>query len=174
MQTSKSGDESVFGALKGSSQRSMRSVEEVFGNITGGASQMMRSIREKITLHDETNTSQENKTGHKSPMDSKKGGKSRIEGGSKQSKRSRMDKSQQSKRGLRSGIVRDGRGPHNRGEDCMYSSLNPYAMYYEFYAGFGDQPVLMEYKSPSLGLQLTEALGDENLADVTVKSQTFC
>ena len=26
----------------------------------------------------------------------------------------------------------------------------------------------MEYKSPSLGLQLTEALSDENLADVTV------
>jgi hypothetical protein len=26
----------------------------------------------------------------------------------------------------------------------------------------------MEYKSPSLGVQLTEALGDENLADVTV------
>ena len=28
--------------------------------------------------------------------------------------------------------------------------------------------MLMEYKSPSLGLQLTEALSDENLADVTV------
>ena len=26
----------------------------------------------------------------------------------------------------------------------------------------------MEYKSPSLGLQLTEAMSDENLADVTV------
>jgi hypothetical protein len=41
-------------------------------------------------------------------------------------------------------------------------------------AAFGDQSLLMEYKSPSLGLQLTEALSDDNLADVTVINKTSC
>ena len=48
----------------------------------------------------------------------------------------------------------------------MTQNLSPH--FGEHYAGFGEQSLLMEYKSPSLGIQLTDALSDENLADITV------
>ncbi len=122
MQTNKSGDGSngsLFGAIVGSSQRSIRSVKELFGNITEGASQVKRSMKEQFSNRDDgSNSSREDKPGRRqSTLGSKKSAKSRNEG-SKQSKRSKMDKSHQSRRGLRSGIVRDGRAAGNRGSVC--------------------------------------------------------
>ena len=116
MQTNKSGDGSVFGAIASSSQRSIKSIKEMFGNLTEGTSQVMRSMKEQFSSDDGSNASRDNKTGRRPSaiMESKKSAKSRNEG-SKQSKRSKMDKSHQSKRGLRSGIVRDGRAAGNRG-----------------------------------------------------------
>jgi hypothetical protein len=123
----------VFGALGGSSHRSNRSIKEVFGNISEGTSQVMRSIKEKFSSSpddkdhssDGSNNPRAGKAGRKSTVESKKNMKSGVDQGSKQSRRSKADKSHQSKRGLRSGIVRDGRLPQNRGIRFILRSKFP-------------------------------------------------
>jgi hypothetical protein len=104
-------DAGGFGAVGGSSQRS---IKEVFGAIAGGTSQALRSIKEQFG-----GSSSEKEDGHDKTWQGKSRPKEKsmkaAEPGSKVSRRSKMDKSHQSKRGLRSGVAASGRVPQARG-----------------------------------------------------------
>ena len=92
-------------------------MKEVFGAITGGTSQAIRSIKEQFGAFDEEG--QENAGQGKA-----RGDKSMKDATSKQSRRSKVDKSQQSKRGLRSGIGPSGRVPQARGMATSLHSIS--------------------------------------------------
>jgi hypothetical protein len=92
----------------------------MFGNLSEGTSQVMRSIREQFSdrtddSNDGSKKPKASKAGRKNSAESKTAAKSKIDNASMKSRRSKMDKSHQSKRVLRSGMVRDGRGPQARG-----------------------------------------------------------
>ncbi len=115
----KSSDGKVFGALGGSSQRSHRSLKEVFGDISNGTSKVLRSIRDQFASSDQEGSESSN-TSRTSKASRKSSDKKQVDGGSKHSKKSKMDKSHMSKKrgGLRSGIVREGRSQAgHRGND---------------------------------------------------------
>ena len=90
---------------------SQRSIKEVFGAIAGGTSQALRSIKEQFGGSDEDRYEK----GRQSKVIQKGEKSTKVGTSSKQSRRSKMDKSQQSKRGLRSGLAPSGRVPQARG-----------------------------------------------------------
>lgn len=161
-------DGNDFGLIDGSSQKSLK---EMFGNLTGGTSQVFRSIRNFTAATGDGDDQKKSRLTKGSKMSAESSHKARpgdstLERGSRPSRRSKAEKSTHSKRTMKSGIIPSGRVPQARG--FLHHLLLCARLVLTAIAGFGDQTLLMEYKSPSLGLQLTEALSDEALADVTV------
>ena len=123
-QTSEEGN--GFGIIGGSSQRS---VKEMFGQITGGTSQVLRSIKEQFASPEDDDSRARQQRGAKGPKESFRGGKSGIdrkgqnEQDTTRSRRSKVEKSIHSKRGLKSGITPSGRVPQARGSIVFYFLL---------------------------------------------------
>jgi hypothetical protein len=120
----KQAPDGTFGAVGGSSQRS---IKDMFGNIAGGTSQVLRSIREQLTtsIREEDDTQrnakgakQVNGPNRKSAIDGKARERTKEAGSrvSRRSKTDKMDKSMHSRRGLRSGVAQSGRVPQARGK----------------------------------------------------------